>query len=173
LFRVFITAYPPRRCGAMNNVGAILAARIRAELKELSLLVDRAKHGWEKAKTQHDDYYLDGVALNLHGFYSGLEKVFEKIAAKVDGSVPTASNWHQELLQQMSLEIDGVRPAVISEETRELLEDYRGFRHVVRNVYTYHLNPEKMEHLVNGVDLVLQKLTFQLSTFADFLQDAE
>lgn len=156
----------------MSRPGAILAARIRTDLKELALLVERAKHGWEKAKTQHDDYYLDGVALNLHGFYSGLEKIFEKVAANVDGTLPTASNWHQELLRQMTLEVDGIRPAVISEETRDMLEDYRGFRHVVRNVYTYHLNPEKMEHLISNVDVVLEKLTAELLDFAVFLQAA-
>jgi len=68
-----------------------------------------------------------------------LEKVFEKIAATIDGSVPTAANWHQELLSQMCMDIPGVRPAVISDELRDLLEDYRGFLHVVRNVYTFHL----------------------------------
>ena len=104
----------------MNKPGAILSARIRTNLKDLALLVDRAKNGWVKASSQKDDYYLDGVALNLHGFYSGLEKIFEKIAATIDGSVPTAANWHQELLAQMCLEIPDVRPAVISEDLRDM-----------------------------------------------------
>lgn len=73
----------------MSNSGTILAARIRTDIKELALLVERAKQGWEKAKSHNDDFYLDGVALNLHGFYSGLEKIFVKIASTVDGSVPT------------------------------------------------------------------------------------
>lgn len=128
----------------MSKPGAVLAARIKNELPELALLVERAGEGWSRAKSRNDSFYLDSVTLNLHGFYSGLEKLFEKIAATVDGSVPSAPNWHQELLSQMSMEIPEVRPAVISQELRDMLEDYRGFRHVVRNVYTYHLNPEKM-----------------------------
>lgn len=157
----------------MSKPGTVLAARIRTDLRELALLINRAERGWEKAKSQNDDYYLDGVALNLHGFYSGLEKIFEKIAATVDGSVPTAANWHQELLGQMSIELPEVRPAVISEELRELLEDYRGFRHVVRNVYTYHLSPEKMERLITRVGFVLEKLTHELTSFATFLQEVD
>jgi hypothetical protein len=124
----------------MTRAGAMLSARIVAELKELSALVERIEQGWERSKLKNDDYYLDGVALNLHGFYSGLEHIFEKIASTIEGTVPSAANWHQELLNQMSIEIPGVRPAVISSELKDLLEDYRGFRHVVRNVYTYHLN---------------------------------
>jgi hypothetical protein len=157
----------------MSKPGAVLAARIRSDLSELALLVERAKHGWEKAKDRNDDYYLDGVALNLHGFYSGLEKIFEKIAATIDGSVPTAANWHQELLAQMCMDIPGVRPAVISGELRDLLEDYRGFRHVVRNVYTFHLNPAKMEWLISRIDPVLEKLTAELTAFENFIKEAD
>jgi len=137
------------------------------------MLVDRAKNGWAKASSQNDDYYLDGVALNLHGFYSGLEKIFEKIAATIDGCVPTAANWHQELLAQMCMEIPDVRPAVISEDLRDMLEDYRGFRHVVRNVYTYHLSPEKMEKLIVKIDIVIKKLNDELLVFAALLRESD
>jgi hypothetical protein len=35
---------------------------------------------WNKAAVNSDDLYLDNVALNLHGFYSGIEGVFGLIA---------------------------------------------------------------------------------------------
>lgn len=70
---------------------------------------------------------MDSVALNLHGFYSGLERIFEKIAASVDGSIPEGANWHRELLHQLSMEIDGIRPAVISSDLKEKLEDTVAF----------------------------------------------
>lgn len=154
----------------MKKPGTLLAAKILAEIKELSQLVNRAKHGWEKAKLVHDDYYLDGVALNLHGFYSGLERIFERVASTIDGNVPDGANWHQELLSQMSIEIPGVRPAIISSETVDMLQDYRGFRHIVRNVYTYHLNPDKMERLINNLDAAHEKMTAELVAFARFLE---
>mgnify|MGYP001607547523 CR=1 FL=1 len=154
----------------MNKAGAMLSARILAELKELSTLVERIQEGWERSKLKSDDYYLDGVALNLHGFYSGLERIFEKTASLIDGNVPSGANWHQELLNQMSIEIPGVRPAVISSELKDLLEDYRGFRHVVRNVYTYHLNPEKMEPLGAKLRKVFEQSDAELTAFARFLQ---
>ena len=70
---------------------------------------------WQRALRAADDYYLDGVALNLHGFYAGLERIFELIAAIVDGQKPEGENWHQALLHQMTLEVPAIRPAVISE----------------------------------------------------------
>lgn len=157
----------------MSKIGAVLSGRIRDELSELTRVVDRAEQGWERAKTQHDDYYLDGVALNLHGFYSGLEHVFEKIASLVDESMPAGSNWHQELIRQMSIEVSGVRPAVISVELRTALEEYRGFRHIVRNVYTYQLNPEKLERLIAMLSETLLMANRELLAFAKFLESEE
>lgn len=157
----------------MSKIGAVLSGRIRDELSELAMVVDRAEQGWRRAKTQHDDFYLDGVALNLHGFYSGLEHVFEKIASLVDESIPTGANWHQELLRQMNIEVPGVRPAVISAELRTELEEYRGFRHIVRNVYTYQLNPEKLERLITMLRETLSRTERELLAFAKFLESAE
>lgn len=157
----------------MSKIGAVLSGRIRDELSELAMVVDRAEQGWRRAKTQHDDFYLDGVALNLHGFYSGLEHVFEKIASLVDESIPTGANWHQELLRQMNIEVPGVRPAVISAELRTELEEYLGFRHIVRNVYTYQLNPEKLERLITMLRETLSRTERELLAFAKFLESAE
>ncbi len=44
-------------------------------------------------------------------------------------------------------EINKVRPAVISDSVRLGLDEYRGFRHVVRNVYTYKFDSESVEKL--------------------------
>ena len=40
-----------------------------AELEDIEITVERVVQGWERAKTKNDEYYLDEVALNLHGFY--------------------------------------------------------------------------------------------------------
>ena len=153
----------------MNPQALILSGRIDAELTELRQVVDRTIQAWDKAIKQNDDYYLDSVALNLHAFYSGLERIFEKLASSIDGSVPSAANWHQELLAQMQTEIPSVRPAVISAAVKELLEEYRGFRHVVRNVYSYHLKPEKLKLLVEKLEHTFVAASKELTVFAQFL----
>ncbi len=90
-----------------------LAGRIRQELEELEQVLKRIQEGWARARHSGDDYYLDSVALNLHGFYTGLERIFTLIAETVDGSLPGGENWHLLLLQQMAEEKPGLRPAVI------------------------------------------------------------
>ena len=120
----------------MNEPLRRLALHIRYELAEVQRVLCRVEEGWRRAHSSADDYYLDAVALNL------------RIGTVVDGARPCGEYWHQALLQQMADEIPDVRPAVISPRTHELLEPYRGFRHVARNIYTFHLDAAKLEHLV-------------------------
>ena len=155
----------------MNAKLAHVANRIRSELGELEEVVRRVEEGWKRAEGSGDDYYLDGVALNLHGLYSGLERIFEVIALNVDGRKPEGENWHQELLRQMSTEILEMRPAVISESCYEALNEYRGFRHVVRNIYTYIFDRVKMRKLVEKTPGLFSQVRAELLAFADFLEE--
>ncbi|MDD5206962.1 MAG: hypothetical protein PHS17_16175 [Desulfobacterales bacterium] len=150
-----------------------MSERIRLELGELENVILKIEEGWKRAENSGDNYYLDGVALNLHGFYSGLERIFEVIAVNVDGRKPQGQNWHQELLKQMTIEIQGIRPAVISGESHARLNEYRGFRHVVRNVYTYNFDPAKMRTLVIGLPVMFQLVRAEILGFADFIEQAD
>jgi hypothetical protein len=81
---------------------------------------------------------MDGVALNLHSFYTAIESVFDDIARTVNVALPEGANWHQELQVQMAADLAGSRPPVIRRTTRDCLDEYRAFRHhLVRNVYTF------------------------------------
>ena len=73
------------------------------------------------------------------------------------------------LLEQVAAETPVVRPAVISDETRWMLDEYRGFRHVVRNVYTFRFDPAKVRKLVEGAPAAYTQVRAELLAFADFL----
>lgn len=146
-----------------------VAGRIRAELKEIERTAQRIPQGWQRAQETGDDLYLDSVALNLHSFYAGLERIFELIAQEVDNFKPASGNWHRELLSQMASEIPKVRPPVVSTETRDILDEYRGFRHLVRNIYAVNLSPTRMAHLVEQIGTALERAKSDLLKFADLL----
>lgn len=153
----------------MSNYDA-LASRIRTELYDLDATVRRALELANKAKTIGDDGYWDGVALNLHGFYTGIEHVFEDISRIVDDSTPSGSNWHTDLLDQMSSEIKGVRPPVILHSTRIKLDDFRGFRHVVRNMYALNLRSGRLNELVNKLPDCFNTTQADFLKFIEFLE---
>jgi len=72
----------------------------------------------------------------------------------VDGNIPDNAEWHRELLEQMGLDLPKVRPPVLSSESIKLLDEYLRFRHVVRNVYTFSFDPERIGRLVKGLEKV-------------------
>jgi hypothetical protein len=146
-----------------------LVGRIRLELEELQRILDRINEGWERSRRSDDDYYIDGVALNLHGLYSGFERIFVQIAEIIDDDLPPGEDWHKLLLGQMKIEVPGIRPAVISTEMWDVLDDLRKFRHVVRNVYTHHLDPVQLGKLVKRSTESFAQLHAELSAFASFL----
>lgn len=150
----------------------LLAGRIRRELSDLERAVARAERAAKVAQGEVVDsqLYIDSAALNLHGFYTGLERAFQQIAEIVDESVPAGAEWHRELLEQMCIEFPGVRPAVLSSATCHALDEFMRFRHVVRNVYAYHLNPDRVMQLVEDCAILFSQIKIELSHFALFLE---
>ena len=147
-----------------------LARRIRGALLDLEHVAQRAEQLCNKARQTGDDGYWDGVALNLHGFYEGVEQLLETLAQAIEGSLPSGPQWHRDLLIQMSKEVPGARPAVIAEDTFQCLENYRTFRHVVRNVYSFYLRPDRLQELVNALQSCSEAVKHDLTRFADFLE---
>ena len=99
-----------------------------------------------------------GLALHLHSFYTGAERIFYDIARGFDDEVPTGSDWHQQLLEQMALEIPQARPPVLAEQTRLELDEFRRFRHVVRSNYAYKLDSQRILALAQKLPAVGQHL---------------
>jgi hypothetical protein len=149
-----------------------LIDRIRGETADLDQVVRRAGEVWLLARKESDEQaiYIDSVALNLHSLYSGLERLFELIARQVDRYLPEGANWHHDLLKQMANDVPDARPAVISEETADALDEFRRFRHLVRNVYTLHLDPNKMQPLLESLPVLWLKVRAELLAMADYLE---
>ena len=74
----------------MSELYEEIVERIRGETPDLDLLVQKALRVWTLAQQSkgEQEVYLDSVALNIHGFYSGLERLFELIARRVDQVSP-------------------------------------------------------------------------------------
>lgn len=157
----------------MKSLYSELTQRIRGELTDLERVIQRALSAWSRAQgvSEEQDAYLDSVALNLHGFYSGLERLFELIARHIDHTLPEGETWHRDLLRQMAHDLADVRPAVISPNNALSLDEFRRFRHLVRNVYTMNLVPDKMAGLLSALPGLWQGLRAEMLAFADFIEE--
>ncbi len=149
----------------------IMAERIRNELTALEKVVDRVEGALQRSEQMPQDreYFLAAAALDIHSFYSGLERIFELIAVEMDTSKPSGSQWHRDLLAQMRLNVSGVRPPVLSDEVYNFLDEYREFRHVIRNVYSFDLRTERVVELARSLHPAFEGVQHDLLAFAAFL----
>lgn len=155
----------------MNGRYLTLAGRIRRDLNDLETVVQRSQEIWEQYQNSGNDQFLDAVALNLHSFYTGIERILESIAQVSDEYLPSGRSWHRELLLQLASEIPGIRPSVLSNSLLKALDQYRGFRHVVRNIYTFRLEATQISPLMDQLPTTYQQCQTEFLEFAQFLEN--
>ena len=139
-------------------------AEVQTHLEELGHIVSEA-NSYAAGADEGDLLRLRAFGSLLHDFYTGVEAIFQIVADEVDGSRPTSSDWHRRLLSGMAAELPEVRPPVISRNLESLLDEYRGFRHIFRNVYGRRLTWHRMKPLVEALPHTFEQLKTELSTF--------
>ena len=133
----------------------VLRLSIKDEINKLELL-DKEKNALLKRRPSN--YVVRAGGSILHDFYTGIEKIFESIAKEVDRRLPLGEEWHSELLRQMTLDIPGLRPPLITTNTGKKLREYLGFRHLFRKRYGFELDWQKLKKLLLGMPQVRSHL---------------
>ena len=159
----------------MRQISAIelreIASDIETELDRLSQL--KGEIGQVEIQlTIHPNLaniFYESLALKLHNFYTGCERIFQIVASELNGGVPSNYDWHRRLLTRMATKQER-RPALLSSETTQFLAEYLAFRHVVRNIYGFELDPKRLDSLVKGYPLVWQNFQQDVLQFADWLK---
>ena len=101
----------------------------------------------------------------LHDFYNACERVFELIAHRINGGINSGQQWHKKLLYQMTVSIEGVRPAVISKRLAADLDEYLAFRHLFRNIYGFELESKRLDELLERFPEVVDSFSDEINRF--------
>lgn len=151
------------------NQYRVLAARLNKDLEQIQIVVESAVAQVNKADKTGDLDYLKAAAFSLQNFYMGVERIFEEVAKQVDSSLPKGASSHRDLLEQMALDINNVRPFVIDSTTFKQLNEYRGFRHVAIHRYSFELRPERIRELAINLPTCYQHFAENIHDFCEFL----
>lgn len=147
-----------------------VAEDILAELDKLTTLEQQIHWTIEKVEdTEYLSVFYESLALKFHNFYNGCERIFIRVAKEIDNDLPKSASWHKDLLALMSSG-QKKRPAVITAETRELINDFLFFRHVVRSIYSFELDEEKLLDLVESYPRACQCFRQDILVFVDWLK---
>lgn len=149
-----------------------LISEIKDELELLERVaadIGNVRHEM-KGHPELSEVYEESLALKLHNFYTGCERIFHTIAEDMNGGAPSSFEWHKRLLKSMSLAIEGKRPPVISKTTEKELEEFLAFRHVIRNIYGFEIDSERLRGLLEKVKPVFEHFKKDITKFLGFLR---
>jgi len=136
---------------------------LEALLRELETLKPRL------AQKEISNLDLRAAGSILHDFYNGVENIFRRVAEELNGGLPAGEDWHKQLLTDMSLDVKGVRPPLVSEDLKLKLQKYLGFYHIFRNVYGFHLEQEQIKVMVKEFPRILSWLRREIAAFQEYL----
>jgi hypothetical protein len=152
----------------MNEQIRLLQAEIRTDMQAIA----EAYHALYTAAPDVRSGSADIVAgYYLNVLYGLFENLFTRIAANFGNRIHDESQWHAQLLHRMTLDVQDVRPRVISDELYQCLNEMRRFRHVFRNAYVLHFDPTRLEIVLRNAERAEALYQRELNDFLAFLDE--
>jgi len=145
---------------------AVLRAEVEKQLEAIASIYHRI----EKRKRRTSQAYLESLGYQLHNLYCAFEDLFKIVASTFENEVTNRTHYHTELLRRMTMAIEGVRPALLSEETYRLLDNLRSFRHLFRHAYAYELDPRKLKLVLESAMQLKTRYLKEVHGFLNSLQ---
>ena len=147
----------------------LLKADIDREMAQVERLLEESRSDLRGVGGIPSRLEVRGVASVLHDFYSGVERVFERIALELDGELPRGADWYSQLLNRMEEEVEGIRPRVLTPDLAERMRPFLLFRHLFRNIYGGQLRWERSTELLAEAGEVWPLLKQQMQGFKGVL----
>jgi len=145
-----------------------LKADIGAELNVIDQIYTRLNR-------QGDDITHEEQAIvigyYLHNLYNAFESIFQRVAETFENDIVDSSRWHTLLLRRMTLDIEDVRPRLLSGETYQCLDELRRFRHLFRSTYTSSSDVERLRLVVQKAHTLDDLYRADIERFLGYLDE--
>jgi len=148
----------------------LLLSEIEGTNQRQARLYGKLDQSWQRYQAANDYSYLVETAFYLNQLYSGYENIFHAVAEVFENTVDSL-RWHKSLLERMRLAIEGLRPALIGDETFRCLNELRAFRHFFRHAYDTDLEPEKISLVVKKALRLKDLWASDCQAFTAFLRE--
>lgn len=152
-----------------KNMYIALKVRLEDGLVAIEKTIDTLNTLLAQADTIPEIALTPAAAAYIDDFYSGCERLAERIAVTLDDGLPRGENWHQQLLQQMGENARADRPFLWDAALLSKLDSYRSFRHRVRHLYNFELDGEKVMALARQIPRLFDELRAAVEVFNTWL----
>src|SRR3972149_5755693 len=118
----------------MKEKVAVLKSEISSDYKKLNRLFSKFNNSYKKYLDSREYSKLVESAFYVSQICSGFENIFKNVARVFENNIEK-DYWHKSILDRMGLEIENIRPPLVSEESLKCLNELRTFRHFFRHAY--------------------------------------
>ena len=149
-----------------------LIALIRAHLQRLEGVCQSVESALDEEIEQLGKTPMSAliVAGLLENYYTRLETIFLRISQSFENRLEPA-RWHNDLLRKMTLEVEGVRAAAVSEEAFSSLFELLKFRHFKRYYFELEYDWDRLDFLVTKLRQVHPLVIRDLERFVRFARE--
>ncbi|TVQ96870.1 MAG: hypothetical protein EA403_15560 [Spirochaetaceae bacterium] len=102
--------------------------------------------------------------------YTAVETVLFRIA-QCFGNNLSQERWHSDLLHRMATPAPGLRPAVLSEQTRSMLDELMRFRHFKRYYFSFEYDWNRLRYLFEVIARTDEAMGTEIRAFEGFVHD--
>ncbi len=152
-----------------ENIYLALQQRLEDELAMIRQTVDTLSTLLAQADTIPEIALVPATAGYTEDFYTGCERLAERVVVALDGGLPTGENWHQQLLQQAAETGGQERPPLWEQSLLLELDAYRRFRHRVRHLYNLDLDSEQVLALAQPIPALFNQVQQAVEQFGEWL----
>ena len=152
---------------------------------EIALLlgqIDKSEAVLARIAERHDDFMQTDfkllgrkntsaivIAELLVDYYTCLETLFLRIAQFFENNL-RREKWHADLLERMTLRVEGVREPVISDHMGALLQELMKFRHFRRYYFELDYDWDKLNYVEKKFAEIRGRIEGELDLFKGFLR---
>lgn len=143
-----------------------LLAELNADISDLSEALSTNERAIQRIhQGSEDELDLAALGYTIHNVYGIVEGYCFRVAKFFENGLDDES-WHRDLLRRMTLEIPGVRPALLMRETWVALDELRSFRHLFRHLYARPLQRDRLLAVQARVPAVMEQFRTDHNRFS-------
>jgi len=153
-----------------NNDLSLLIGEIRKTVIQINKMNQKYIYFSEKRNDFPDNFDLIVLAEIITDYYTCLETAFLRISKAFENSLEKYK-WHANLLERMVVEIPGVRKALLTDVSYDLLKEIMRFRHFKRYYFELDYDKDRIDFLEKKYKEVVPLVLQDLELYITFLQE--
>ena len=144
---------------------------LEQELKaDAVVMAEAARLAGERLADEHAGH-LSACGYELNRMYNVLKKSFERLCAAFENHFEKAGDYHERLLERMSLDLPAIRPRFLPSEFRSPVRELKSFRHFFTHAYDPILRSDRLAELVAAAAGVSAVFPTWVSSFCDAIRE--